>query len=145
MLFKIMPAASAMLLVACSSGVATHAETMSLKAEQEAGAESITPVIKHAMNEGVPINPVASSNQQCIDYFNFLRQTGDKHYQKYAKEYTKISEGYDFLQAHEETMGADAKRVYTMELDMKLDTLCLEVNFNGYRVIQQKVRELYGI
>lgn len=145
MLFKIIPAVSAMLLVACSSGVATHAETMPLKAENEAGAESITPIIKHAMNGAVPVNPVASGNQQCIDYFNFLRQTGDKKYQKYAKEYTKIGEGYDFLQAHEKTMGADAKRVYAMELDMKLDTLCLEVNYNGYKVIQQKVKELYGI
>lgn len=42
-------------------------------------------------------------------------------------------------------MGEDAKRIYTMNLDIKLDAICSEVSYISYQLIQKKIKELNNI
>jgi len=133
MLLRIVPVIPLLFLAACSTGTVKHT--------------TATPTIKYAKDNSkiVPTSAVASSNNKCVDNFNFLRQAGDAHYQDYSRDYMKVGAGYSFLNVNKNIMEGDAKRVYTMKLDMKLDTLCSEVNYAGYQVIQQKIKELGGI
>lgn len=137
MLLRTTPLLSVIFLAACSSNAVKHTEAK----------RSTAPTVKYAKYSSriVPVNSVASSNNRCVDSFNFLRQAGDNKYQKYSRDYIKVGDGYTFLNVNKNIMGEDAKRVYTMKLDMKLDTLCSEVDYAGYQVIQQKVKALYGI
>lgn len=93
----------------------------------------------------VPVNAIASSNNQCVDHFNFLRQAKDKKYQGYSQQYVDISNGYTFLNVNKNIMDTDAKEVYTMTLNMKLDTLCTKVNYTGFQLIRQKIKALSAV
>ncbi|HEO9694266.1 TPA: hypothetical protein QIM62_004783 [Klebsiella aerogenes] len=106
-----------------------------------------TPAEKYASgrNPRMPVNTIASSNNLCVDNFNFLRQAGNEQHLKYPHDYIKIGDGYALLNTNKNIMGSDAKDVYTMKLDMKLDTRCNGVNYADYQVIKNKIKELYGI
>lgn len=137
MLLRSIPLFSAIFLAACSTTAVKHSSVK----------QSPKPTITYAQNASriVPVNTVASSNNSCVDHFNFLRQAGDDKYQKYTREYIQISDGYRFLNTNKNIMNGDAKRVYTNTLDMKLNTLCSEVNYAGFQVIQQKINALSNI
>lgn len=137
MLLRSIPLLSVIFLAACSTNAVKHASVK----------QSPKPVIKYAQNNSriVPVNSVASSNNPCVDHFNFLRQAGDDKYQKYSRDYIQIGDGYSFLNTNKNIMNGDAKRVYTNTLDMKLNTLCSEVNYAGFQVIQQKINALSNI
>ncbi|MBS0849355.1 hypothetical protein [Citrobacter sp. JGM124] len=136
MLLRTIPLLSVMFLAACSTNMAKNTTK-----------QSPAPTIKYAQNNSriVPVNSVASSNNPCVDHFNFLRQAGDNKYQKYSRDYIQIGDGYNFLNTNKNIMNGDAKRVYTNTLDMKLNTLCSEVNYAGFQVIQQKINALSNI
>ena len=137
MLLRSIPIFSVIFLAACSTTSVKHTATK----------QSPAPTIKYAQNASriVPVNSVASSNNLCVDHFNFLRQAGDDKYQKYSRDYIQIGDGYSFLNTNKNIMNGDAKRVYTNTLDMKLNTLCSEVNYAGFQVIQQKINALSNI
>lgn len=50
-----------------------------------------------------------------------------------------------FLNVNKNIMDNDAKEVYTMMLEMKLDTLCSKVQYTGYSVVKGKIKELSSI
>lgn len=137
MLLRSIPLLFVTCLAACSANSVKHASVK----------QSPKPTIKYAQNNSriVPVNTVASSNNLCVDHFNFLRQAGDDKYQKYSRDYLQIGDGYSFLNTNKNIMNGDAKRVYTNTLDMKLNTLCSEVNYAGFQVIQQKINALSNI
>lgn len=88
---------------------------------------------------------LASTNNICVDHFNFLREAQSNQYQKYTKDYGDIGKGYRFLNVNKNIMDNDAKQVYTMMLEMKLDTLCSKVQYTGYSVVKDKIKELSSI
>ncbi|WP_367300394.1 hypothetical protein [Hafnia alvei] len=137
MLLRSIPLLSFIFLAACSANSVKHASVK----------QSPKPTIKYAQNNSriVPVNAVASSNNLCVDHFNFLRQAGDDKYQKYSRDYIQIGDGYSFLNTNKNIMNGDAKRLYSNTLDMKLNTLCSEVNYAGFKVIQQKINALSNI
>ncbi|CNI60562.1 hypothetical protein [Yersinia pekkanenii] len=137
MLLRIVPLLSVIFLAACSSSAVKHTET----------EKNAQPVVKYAQNNSkiMPVNALVSSNNLCVDRFNFLRQAGNDKYQKFSRDYIQINDGYRFLNTNKNIMNGDAKRVLTHTLDMKLDTLCSEVNFAGFQVIRQKISALSDI
>ncbi|EKN4184246.1 hypothetical protein NTJ16_003385 [Yersinia ruckeri] len=88
---------------------------------------------------------LASSNNTCVDHFNFLREAKSNQYKEYSKDYGDIGKGYRFLNTNKNIMDNDAKEVYTMMLEMKLDTLCSKIQYTGYSVIKAKMGELSHI
>ncbi|WP_202301496.1 hypothetical protein [Dryocola clanedunensis] len=88
---------------------------------------------------------LASSNNVCVDHFNFLKEAQSNNYPKYTKDYGDIGKGYRFLNINKNIMDKDAKDVYTMMLEMKLDTLCTKVQYSGYAVVKDKIKELSSI
>lgn len=138
-MLKILPVAAVILLSACSSNNVGKADTKDTKI--------ITPAQKYANGRSqlVQVNAIASSNNKCVDNFNFLRQSSSARYQKYSQDYIKIGNGYTFLNTNKNIMGSDAKEVYTMKLDMKLDSLCNKVDYAGYQVIKGKMQSLQDI
>ncbi|BEM76417.1 hypothetical protein SME38J_05200 [Serratia marcescens] len=141
MILRILPITSLIFLAACSSYVGQQGGGRTVKNKIH------TPAAEYAngKNPLTPVNSIVSSNNSCVDNFNFLRQAGNEKYQQYSKDYIKIGDGFRFLNTNKNIMGDDAKTVYTMKLDMKLDTLCYKVNYAGYQVIKAKIKELYGI
>lgn len=103
--------------------------------------------IKYARGDSkiIPVNPIASSNNKCVDNFNFLRQAGDPGYQDYSRQYIKVGNGYTFLNTNKNIMDPNAREVYAMELDVKLSTLCSKVSYAGFNFIRQKITELKDI
>lgn len=143
MFLKLLPITSLLLMTACSSYPGSN--TTNRTAENQEGDSTQAEKYSRGRSPLVPVNAIASSNNLCVDNFNFLRQAKSSQYQNYSQHYIKIGDGYKFLNTNKNIMGSDAKEVYTMELDMKLDTLCKKVNYAGYNVIKQKIKELYGI
>ncbi|HEO9694312.1 TPA: hypothetical protein QIM62_004838 [Klebsiella aerogenes] len=141
MVLKQLPVISLAFLVACSPHGGNNAAVNSLVKNKKTPTERYI----SKKNPLTPVNSISSSNNRCVDDFNFLRLTGSKQYQKYSHDYVKIGDGYKFLNQNKNIMGGDAKDVYTMKLDVKLDTLCTRVNYEGYQVIKEKIKELYGI
>lgn len=131
---KVSLISTVMLLAACSSSIPGQ-------------SSNARPLIHYAQNSSkiITVNSIASTGNQCVDNFNFLKQAGDQNYQEFSRQYITVGEGYDFLNKNKNIMDNDARQVYTMKLDMKLDTLCSKVNYTGYRVVQQKLKELKGI
>lgn len=130
MYLKSISVVSVLFLAACSSGTTTHTADK--------------PIVTYATESSaiVPVNSVASTSNTCIDNFNFLRRAGDSEYGRLSANYIKINDGFNFLRVNKNIMGEDAKRIYTMNLDMKLDTVCSEVSYVSYQLIQQKIKEL---
>ncbi|MCE9886108.1 hypothetical protein [Obesumbacterium proteus] len=88
---------------------------------------------------------LASTNNVCVDQFNFLREAQSDKYSKYTADYGNIGKGYRFLSVNKNIMDGDAKNVYNMMLEMKLDTLCSKVQYTGYSVVKEKIKELSSI
>lgn len=88
---------------------------------------------------------LASTNNLCVDHFNFLKEAQASTYPKYTKNYSDIGKGYRFLNINKNIMDKDAKEVYTMMLEMKLDTLCTKVQYSGYAVVKDKIKALSTI
>ncbi|WP_157737598.1 hypothetical protein [Kosakonia cowanii] len=105
------------------------------------------PLVHYARNSSkiITINTVASTGNPCVDNFNFLRSAGDDRYPNFSDQYITIGNGYSFLNTNKKIMDKDARQVYTMKLDMKLDTLCSKVNYAGYQLVQKKMKELKNI
>lgn len=137
MLLRSIPLLSIILLSACSTNTVKHTEAK----------QNFSSKIKYAQNNSqiVPVDTISSSNDKCIDHFNFLHQAKDDKYKNYSREYIQISDGYRFLKTNKNIMSGDAKRVYTNTLDMKLKTLCSEVNYAGFQAIQQRINVLNNI
>lgn len=133
MYLRAIPVVSVLFLAACSSGTVSHTADK--------------PVVAYAKENStiVPVKSVASTNNTCVDNFNFLRRAGDSQYERLSRNYIKVNDGFHFLRVNKNIMGEDARRIYTMNLDMKLDTICSEVNFASYKLIQEKIKELNNI
>lgn len=88
---------------------------------------------------------LASTNNLCVDHFNFLKEAKSSKYSKFTQDYGDVGKGYRFLNINKNIMDKDAKEVYTMMLEMKLDTLCSKVQYTGYSVVKEKIKELSSI
>ncbi|HGJ5856017.1 hypothetical protein [Arsenophonus nasoniae] len=88
---------------------------------------------------------IASSNNECVDRFNFLKEANSGEYQQYSNAYNKISRDYTFLNINKNIMDKDSKELLSMTLSTKLDTLCSKVQFSGFQSIKEKVKLLSSI
>ncbi|MBS0849577.1 hypothetical protein [Citrobacter sp. JGM124] len=124
---------SVLFLTACSSNTVTRTADK--------------PVVQYARENStiVPVNSIESTSNSCVDNFNFLRRAGDSQYERLSSNYIKVNDGFHFLRVNKNIMGEDAKRIYTMNLNMKLDTICSEVNYASYQLIQKKIKDLSNI
>lgn len=89
--------------------------------------------------------PVPSTNNQCVDHFNFLKEQKTQDYATYSSNYSIIGSEYRFLNTNKNIMDEDARNIYQMSLDMKLNTLCAKVQYSGYQLIQNKIKQLNNI
>lgn len=128
------------LITACSSSTQMHPVS-----DAQMTKQNNKTAIKYTARSVLPSNTVTSSGNPCVDNFNFLREAGSDSYQLYSKEYVNIGNGYNFLGQNKDIMGGDARKVYNMNLDVKLDTLCNKVMYSGFGIIKNKVKELDGI
>lgn len=132
------------MLSACSTNVAkNNASSTSMVSNNiiKAGTDTAT-TKKTAFFDGIVI---ASTNNSCIDQFNFIRSNNNDAYQRYSSDYAKIGEGYRFLNVNKNIMGKEAKDVYTLQLDVKLDTLCAKVHYTSYQIVKEKMKNLASI
>lgn len=140
-MIKVFSITAVLMLSACSSYNTGKPQVKGTMAKEP----TLTEKYISSRNTLVPVNAVASSNNVCVDNFNFLRQSGAEKYQTYSKDYVKIGSGYTFLNTNKNIMGSDAKTVYTMQLDMKLEMLCNKVDYAGFQVIKEKIKSLHNI
>lgn len=80
-----------------------------------------------------------------MDNYNFLREEKSSQYPKYAEDYNKITDGFKFLNSNKNIMDKDAKKVYTMELKMKLETLCSKIQYSSFILVNEKRKGLSDI
>lgn len=140
MIYKTVTASALLLLTACSSTKQKIHQN-----HQKSNSPSPTATYVSARSDLVPANTISSSHNKCVDNFNFLRSAGSADYTPYSHAYGKISRGFAFLNTNKNIMGEDARDVYSLKLDEKLDTLCNRVDYSGYQVIKNKISELQGI
>ncbi|HEY3984346.1 hypothetical protein [Cedecea sp.] len=88
---------------------------------------------------------VASTNNKCIDNFNLLKEEKSGQFEKYSEEYTKITDGYAFLNANKNIMDDSAKRIYIMELKMKIETLCAKIQYSSFILVNEKRKSFSDI
>ncbi|MCT4705410.1 hypothetical protein MUA04_07270 [Enterobacteriaceae bacterium H11S18] len=86
-----------------------------------------------------------STNNRCIDNLNMLREEGAERYPQYLEEYQKLSEAFTFLNTNKNIMDQAAKRIYTMELKMKVETLCSKIQYSNFVLVHEKRKMLSGI
>ena len=134
----------ACLLSACSANTKNKntASTAVLSNSTAKNEQAGTTTRKNSFFDGIVI---ASTNNNCIDHFNFIRGTNTDSYKTYSADYAKIGEGYRFLNINKNIMGKEAKEVYTMQLDVKLDTLCAKAHYTSYQIVKEKMRNLASI
>lgn len=139
MSLKVITIASLFFLTACSatSGSGNSAKDNSPATPEIAGAVS-------GQSQLVPIMSTVSSSNNCVDNFNFLRISKSVKYPAFSQENNKINDGFRFLNINKNIMGNDAREVYTMTLNMKLDTLCHKAKYEAYQVMKSKIQELGG-
>ncbi|OON40174.1 hypothetical protein BTJ39_09770 [Izhakiella australiensis] len=85
-------------------------------------------------------NAIPSSNNTCIDNFNFLKSTSPDDYSDFEERYSRISKVYGFLNKNKNIMDPDARSILSISLNMKLYTLCEEIRYKGYQLVRDKVR-----
>lgn len=90
-------------------------------------------------------NARSSTNNKCMDNYNFLKEEKSYQYDKYSGDYNKITEGFKFLNSNKNIMDADAKKIYTMDLKMKLETLCSKIQYSSFILVNDKRKSLSGI
>jgi len=136
----ILSSACVLLLSACAGNKNSPKERVSAASVSNANApQGVAAERKSPFFDGIVI---ASTNNACIDKFNFIRGTDTSTYKNYSDDYSKIGEGYKFLNIN---MGQEAKEIYTMQLDLKLDTLCAKAHYTSYQIVKEKVRNLANI
>lgn len=96
-------------------------------------------------SESLDIATVSSSNNPCVDGFNFLKASHNTEYQQYINDYRKVYDGFAFLKKNSSIMDKDARDVYTMTLNMKLDTLCKKVQYSGFQETKEQLATLDNI
>lgn len=138
MLFKLLALSSLVFLTACSNGFFNKTGNADRSNASFAGGYTKKSPL-------VPVNTIASSNNLCVDNFNFLRQARSNDYPKYSENYIKIGSGYTFLNVNKNIMGKDARDVYAMSLETKLDKLCSRVKYTSYQIVIDKISELDSI
>lgn len=139
MTLKVITVASLFFLTACSStpGTGNGAQNSGAAGPELAGAVS-------GQSPLVPVMSTASSSNNCVDNFNFLRVSKSAKYSEFSQDNKKINDGFRFLNINKNIMGNDARDVYTMTLNMKLDTLCHKARYEAYQVMKSKIQELGG-
>ncbi|WLI75224.1 hypothetical protein Q5705_11485 [Kosakonia sp. H02] len=139
----ILSAACTFLLSACAGNSANKNRPSSAVSDNTAkGSQTAIAERKSPFFDGIVI---ASTNNPCIDQFNFIRGTNTDTYKNYSADYTKIGDGYRFLNINKNIMGKEAKEIYTMQLDLKLDTLCAKAHYTSYQIVKEKMRNLSNI
>lgn len=88
---------------------------------------------------------VPSTSNPCVDQFTFLKGTSIDEYNNYSRSYTKLGDGFRFLNVNKKIMNPDAKEVYTMKLEVKLDTLCSKLEYSGYQVVKERIKIIADI
>lgn len=106
---------------------------------------NVTPVINHSKTSFISLSPIASTTNQCVDNFAFIKNQKNPSYSSLSEKYIKINDGYNFLKKNQYIMGADARNVLSMNLDMKLDALCNKVSYEAYKTIGLKLRQIENI
>lgn len=86
-----------------------------------------------------------STHNKCIDNLNMLRDEKSARYPQYAEEYQKITDAFSFLNANKNIMDQSARRIYTMELKMKIETLCSKIQYSNFVLVHEKQKALSGI
>lgn len=134
---KVIILGTALLIAACapnsqSGNAASENNAQKTNAEKYAAKRA-------SLLQGVTI---ASTGNVCVDHFNFIKDEHERNYISYSKVYSKIGDGYRFLNTNKNIMDKDARDIYTMTLDMKLNTLCSKVRYSGYSLIREKIRDL---
>ncbi|ECF6053704.1 hypothetical protein FNN84_21205 [Salmonella enterica subsp. salamae] len=132
------------LLTACSGNQSSH-KTASATTGYKGATNKPTDNFIAKKTSSLSGITIASTNNICVDHFNFLRETHASEYNKYTHSYGQIGSGYTFLNVNKNIMDDDAKKVYTMMLEMKLDTLCAKVQYTGYGIVKGKIKELSAI
>lgn len=135
---------SASFLTACSTQPTTKQNNHSV-ASKTTGYN--TPTDTYIAKRATALTGVAlaSTNNTCVDHFNFLKESQSNKYTEFSKNYGDIAKGYRFLNVNKNIMDNDAKQVYSMMLEMKLETLCSKVQYTGYSVVKSKIKELSSI
>ncbi|WGL95857.1 hypothetical protein [Arsenophonus nasoniae] len=88
---------------------------------------------------------IASSNNKCVDHFNFLKEANGGKYLQYSHDYNKISRDYTFLNVNKNIMDKDSKELLSMTLSTKLDIVCSKVQFSGFQSVKEKIKVLSTI
>lgn len=94
---------------------------------------------KQSLYRGITI---ASTNNACVDGFNFLKGVNQPQYSQYSNYYTQINQDFTFLSTNKEIMDKDAKEFLSMALSKKMDTLCAKVQYAGFIGVKDKVKAL---
>lgn len=138
---------SVILLSACSAGKKPATKTASAASATTGYQSTNTSTDKYIAKRVTTLTgfTLASTNNVWVDHFNFLKEAQADSYPKYTKDYGDIGKGYRFLNINKNIMDKDAKEVYTMMLEMKLDTLCTKVQYSGYAVVKDKIKQLSAI
>lgn len=97
---------------------------------------------RQSLYQGVTI---ASTNNACVDGFNFLKNVNQLQYSQYSNNYTQINQDFTFLSINKNIMDKDAKEFLSMALSKKMDTLCAKVQYAGFIGVKDKVRVLSSI
>ncbi len=88
---------------------------------------------------------IASTNNACVDGFNFLKGVSHGQFDTYSTDYSKISQNYSFLNTNKEIMDKDSRELLSMTLNKKLDTLCMKVQYAGFEGVKNKLKQLSDI
>lgn len=146
-------AVASLLLAACSS--APQKKTAAVKnppVKQQ--TRSATPNVtgnnaaqayvgsKQMASQGIVI---ASTNNACVDGFNFLKGVNQAEFNDFSSSYGRINQNYTFLNVNKEIMDKDSREVLSMTLNKKLDTLCTKVQYAGFIGVKDKIKALSDI
>ncbi|ETO41107.1 hypothetical protein [Morganella sp. EGD-HP17] len=88
---------------------------------------------------------ITSTNNACVDGFNFLKGLNQGQFDNFSADYSKINQNYTFLNINKEIMDKDSKELLTMTLNKKLDTLCAKVQYAGFTGVKDRLKALSGI
>ena len=140
---------AAFLLAGCSSSNKTNQNYQGNDLEYDYfyANSQLSPTEENTPPKGGVVggNSYSSTNNKCMDNYNFLKEEKSYQYDKYSGDYNKITEGFKFLNSNKNIMDADAKKIYTMDLKMKLETLCSKIQYSSFILVNDKRKSLSGI
>ena len=97
---------------------------------------------KQMASQGIVI---ASTNNACVDGFNFLKGVNQAEFNDFSSSYGRINQNYTFLNVNKEIMDKDSREVLSMTLNKKLDTLCTKVQYAGFIGVKDNIKALSDI